>query len=305
MSGVSCAPRPLQAEPTTWRRALRETVLLLGQRGENAGAAAADAKWIVREIAGVAGADWWLALDSTPRPDQMQRLRSMVSRRLDGEPVAYLLGAWAFRSLHLSVGPGVLVPRPETEQLVEVALERLGVLSGGAASAPLVADLGTGTGAIALSIATEHPSATCWAVDSQPDALTWAQRNLDRYPELSRRVNLSRGHWYGGLPRELRGKLDLLVSNPPYISEGEYGQLPPDVRREPLSALVGGSDGMSDVREIVRDAPCWLRRGGWLVMEVAEHRAEQVGELAAGEGARSVRVHADLAGRPRVMVAGW
>ena len=296
-------------ELSTWRSAVEEIGSLLVRVQGDPAAAAADARWLARHVAGVDPASWWLGLDSSPATHQRQQLRFLVSRRLAGEPVAYLMGKWSFRTLELEVGPGVLVPRPETEQVVDVALERLGVSRGGAAREQdregLVADLGTGTGAIALAILSELPSARCWAVESEPAALAWARRNLDRYPDLSPRLRLCPGEWYRALPLDLMGQLDVVVSNPPYVSEGEYRSLSGQLGSEPASALVGGADGMSCVREILDGARSWLRPGGAVVMEVAESRADQVVFAAEEQGARSTRVHADLAGRPRVVVAEW
>lgn len=292
-------------ELRTWRSSVEEIGLLLERVHGDAAAARADARWLARHVAGGSAADWWLRFDSSPAAHQRRRLRSLVSQRLAGQPVAYLVGTWPFRSLELEVGPGVLVPRPETEQVVDVALERLGPLCDGPLRRPLVADLGTGTGAIALGIVTDLPAVTCWAVESEADALGWARRNLDRHPAVSSRVRLCQGQWYRGLPRDLLGRLDMIVSNPPYLSEDEYRSLRCRLGGEPVSALVGGQDGMSCVEDILGGASSWLRPGGALVMEVAEHRAGSVADEALAQGASSTLVYPDLAGRPRVVVAEW
>jgi release factor glutamine methyltransferase len=248
--------------------------------------------------------------------------RSMASRRAAGEPLQYVFGHWPFRRLDLLVDARVLIPRPETEQVVEVALgeaRRLGTASGGSrAGAGLVlADAGTGSGAIALSLATElgpRVVAELWATDVSTDALAVAASNLEAV-RLSQPAaaglpptTLVQGSWLDPLPARLRGAVDLVVSNPPYVSEAEWDGLAPEVRLEPRGALVAGAAtdgtaGLAAVEALLRQARSWLRRPGAVVIEIAPHQAEAATALASGLGYGETRVEKDLARRPRALVA--
>jgi release factor glutamine methyltransferase len=244
----------------------------------------------------------------------------MVRRRLAGEPLQYVLGSWAFRTLDLTVDPRALIPRPETEQVAGVAIDearRFAAQSGADAHAGLlVADLGTGTGAIALSMAAElgaeFPDLHVWATDADSDALALATDNVARViasvPHVATRVSLALGEWYGALPAQLRGRLAVVVSNPPYVSADEYVDLDPVVRCEPHVALVAadgsdGSPGLADVEAVLLGAPVWLAPGGAVVVELAPHQAPSAVEMAVRIGLGDVRVVQDLAGRDRA-VAG-
>ena len=209
----------------------------------------------------------------------------------------YVLGRWDFRTLELTVDRRVLVPRPETEQVVEVAFSELrrsrsralsaldgAVPDGSVVDAPLVADLGTGSGAIALSIATEAPRAQVWATDASADALAVAAANRSSL-RLDGRVQLAAGSWYEALPPALRGHLSLIVSNPPYIAEAEVPRLPVEVRDwEPTGALVSGPTGLEAIAEILAGAAGWLSEGGSVVVELAPHLAGAAMALGVGSG---------------------
>ena len=227
-------------------------------------------------------------------------VRRMVERRRTGEPLQYVLGIWAFRRLELVVDRRVLIPRPETEMVVEIALAQLRSL--GAAS-PLAVDLGTGSGAIALSVALEVPEAHVWGTDRSEEALAVARANLSGMgARVATRVRLAAGHWFDALPAELKGRIDLVVVNPPYIGEREA--LPAEVADwEPTAALVAGPTGLECVDEILADAPAWLRRPGLVVMEIAPHQADRAVALAEAAGFSEADVHPDLTGRPRALVA--
>ena len=227
-------------------------------------------------------------------------VRSMIERRRTGEPLQYVLGVWAFRRLELVVDRRVLIPRPETEAVVEVALARLRAL--GAAS-PLAVDLGTGSGAIALSVALEVPEARVWGTDRSEDALAVARANLSGMgARVATRVRLAAGDWFRALPGELRGRVDLIVANPPYVGEREA--LPSEVADwEPAGALVAGPTGLECVDEILAEAPAWLRRPGVVVIEIGPHQADRAVALAMAAGLTEAEVEPDLAGRPRVLVA--
>jgi release factor glutamine methyltransferase len=220
-------------------------------------------------------------------------LQAMVDRRRAGEPLQYLTGHQGFRRLDLLVGPGVLVPRPETEMVVEHALARIT----GSAS-PVVVDVGTGSGAIALSVATERPDATVWATELSPAAAAWARRNLERVGAAN--ATVVEGDLLDPLPSGLAGGVDLVVANPPYLSESELGLTAADVRdHEPAVATVSGPTGLEVPARVVEEAWPWLRPGGWIVMETWPGQAEALEELlrAAYE---EVALHPDLAGSLRI-----
>lgn len=220
------------------------------------------------------------------------RADALVLRRIAGEPLQYLTGIAGFRRLDIAVGPGVFVPRPETEVLVEHALARLP--EGGT-----LVDLGTGSGAIALAIADERSDARVVATEASADALRWAAVNKER---LSSRVEFLEGDLFAPLPDEFRGKIDVVVSNPPYIADDERSALPSDVLdHEPHIALFSGTDGTSIIERIVEDAPTWLRRGGWLMIEISPHLQTVVPRLLRSAGFEGTDIHLDLADRPRVV----
>ncbi len=255
--------------------------------------------------------------------------RAMATRRAAGEPLQYVFGHWPFRRLDLFVDPRVLIPRPETEQVVEVALaeaRRLAAADGGDAvvrAGLVIADAGTGTGAIALSLATELGSrvvAEVWATDSSTDALEVATSNLEAVRRAQPAaaaaaaaaslppVTLVNGRWLEPLPARLRGGFDLVVSNPPYVSGPEWEDLADEVRLEPRAALVAGaaSDGtagLAGVEAVLQQARAWLRCPGAVVIEIAPHQAEAAMAFASGLGYAETRVEQDLAGRPRALVA--
>lgn len=217
-----------------------------------------------------------------------------LCRRCDGVPTQHLTGDTGFRRLTLLVRPGVFVPRPETEVVVDAALASIE-----GRSEPAVVDVGTGTGAIALAIRQERPDARVWAVDLSSDAVALARRNAER---LDLDVAVFEGDLLHGVEAGLTGPLDLVVSNPPYIEPSEYDSLPPDVRADPYEALVGG---VSFYGPLCEQAASRLRAGGSLVMEIGERQAEAVSAVAREAGAARVSVRRDLAGRDRVVTALW
>lgn len=222
-----------------------------------------------------------------------QRLAGLARRRQAGEPLQYVLGRWPFRGVELSVDRRVLIPRPETEQVVEVALAALGQRR-----PRVIVDLGTGSGAIALAVATERPGAEVWATDASPDALAVAGANL-----AGSGVHVARGSWWSALPARLRGGVDLAIANPPYVSVGEMGSLDPVVASwEPRTALEAGPVGLEAVAAVIEGAPGWLAPAGILVVEIAPHQADRARELARAAGLQGVEVRPDLAGRDRALV---
>jgi release factor glutamine methyltransferase len=286
--------------PVTWRQLLHEAAARLGDDLE--------ARRLVEAASGAEGAEFVEALGAEPLERQVTHFRAMTDRRAAGEPLQYVLGAGAIRTLDLIVDRRVLIPRPETEQVVEVAIRELRAMVA-RRTVPddervLVADLGTGSGAIALSIAVELPRAEVWASDAVADALAVARANLaGAGTRAAGRVHLVEGEWYEALPPELRGRLHAIVSNPPYVGAGE--ELPSEVGDwEPATALVAGPRGDEAIEVIVSGARDWLVPGGVLVVELAPHQAESAAAMCRDAGLVDVAVHPDLTGRPRAMVAG-
>jgi len=210
-----------------------------------------------------------------------------LQRRVAGEPLAYLLGEKEFHGLMLEVTPAVLVPRPETELLVDWAGELLADVPGDAA----VADLGTGSGAIALAIKHAHPGSRVVATDASADALAVAARNARRHAVD---VELLEASWWRGLDGR---RFAVVVANPPYVAEADAALQA--LRHEPRSALTPGGDGLAALREIVAGAPAHLEDGGWLLLEHGFDQAAAVAGLLADAGFRAIETRRDLAGHPR------
>ncbi|MFJ3451264.1 peptide chain release factor N(5)-glutamine methyltransferase [Pseudomonas sichuanensis] len=212
-----------------------------------------------------------------------------IERRRAGEPVAYILGQQGFWKLDLEVAPHTLIPRPDTELLVETALELV------PATPARVLDLGTGTGAIALALASECPAWQVTAVDRVDEAVALAERNRQRLGLGNAQIRTS--HWFDALVGE---RFDLILSNPPYIRAADPHLVAGDVRFEPSSALVAGEDGLDDLRVIVAQAPQHLLPGGWLLLEHGYDQAPAVRELLAASGFIEVASRVDLGGHERI-----
>ena len=240
----------------------------------------------------------WLiahAGDVLPREDA-DRFFALARRRREGEPVAYLTGWREFWGLRLAVDPSVLIPRAETETLVEMALARLS-----AGRVPSVLDLGTGSGAIALAVAHERPLARVVASDRSQAALEVARANAQRLGITN--IAFVSGDWYEALPPWTATGFDLIASNPPYVAAGDVHLREGDLRFEPIGALAAGADGLDALRVIVAGAPARLAMGGWLVVEHGYDQSDAVQCLFADAGLADIASGRDLAGIPRV-VAG-
>ncbi len=221
---------------------------------------------------------------------ELTDFRDKVQRRARHEPVQYILGEVEFWSMMLQVGPQVLIPRADTEVLVEEALQRLG-------EAGNLLDVGTGSGAIAIAVAHERPAVKVTAIDCSPPALAMARANAERHG-LAERI-LFREADLAALPA---GSFDVVVSNPPYIAEAEWAGLMPEVRDfEPEIALCGGRDGLDAYRHLARQAISMLKPGGWLLVEVGAGQAAAVQELFARGGLSELGMRKDYAGIPRVV----
>lgn len=222
---------------------------------------------------------------------EAERLARLLRRRIEGEPIAYITGEREFYGLPFHVTPDVLIPRPETELLVELALERL------PANGSLL-DMGTGSGAIAVTIAHERPDATVTALDVSEAALTIARENASRNLAPNARIAFVQSDWYSALDEH--ENFDLIVANPPYIAAGDEHLAQGDLRFEPPHALTDHADGLSALRTIAGGAAMRLRPGGWLLMEHGYDQADAVRDILIGYGCRSVQSWRDLAGIERV-----
>jgi release factor glutamine methyltransferase len=272
----------------TWRELLDDATARLADRS--------DARRIVEEASGREGAELTAFLDDTSNVVTLAHFEKMVARRAAGEPLQYVLGRWGFRTLDVYVDGRVLIPRPETEMVVEHALGVIDVLD-----ARVAVDLGTGSGVIALSLAKERPKLVVWGTDVSDAAIDVARANLAGIGLAATRVRLEQGDWFDALPGELAHTIDVVVANPPYVAADD--PLPDEVSEwEPRDALISGPTGLEAIQRILADAPAWLRPSGGVVLEIGETQGERVLELASRQFA-TAEIRPDLAGRPRVLVA--
>lgn len=273
----------------SWRELWAETEALLGERTV--------ARWLCEEACGVEGDEFLDELDRPATERSVHHLDSMVARVRAGEPLQYVLGHWPFRHLDLLVDRRVLIPRPETELLVDHAI-------GAVRDHPrplTIVDLGTGSGALGLALASElwHAAMTVWLTDVSADALAVARANLAGIGRAAACVRVGEGAWFSALPVEMRGEVDLIVSNPPYIADAD-----PDVEAivldwEPHRALYAGADGLDHIRVIAADAAEWLRPGGVLLLEIGATQGGVVADVLRAAGLVDVRILPDLTGRDR------
>jgi release factor glutamine methyltransferase len=247
-----------------------------------------DAQVLLLHLLGRPSGDraWLITHDDEALPDPVARdFAALCERRLAGEPVAYLVGHKEFHGLTFRVDARVLVPRPDTETLVEWALA---VLEG--VTTPRVLDLGTGSGAIALALQRQRPDAEVLAIDASEEALAVARANATR---LGLPVRFAHGHWLDGID----ARFDLIVSNPPYIAENDAHL--PALRHEPRQALVSGPDGLQDLRLLCAQVPARLAPGGWVLLEHGHDQADAVRELLRAAGLQGIQSRRDLAGIER------
>lgn len=274
----------------TLRRLWDQTSRVLGSRPE--------ARWICEVATALDGPEFEASLDQPVTDRMVQHHDAMVGRYRAGEPLQYVLGRWAFRRLDLAVDRRVLIPRPETELVVEAVLHLL-------ASSPTrrVADLGTGSGAIGLALADELPidGTEVWLTDADADALDVARSNLAGIGRAARNVRIEQGDWFDALPAGVA--FDAIVSNPPYVADGS--DLLDDTVRdwEPAQALFAGPDGLDDYRRLVPGALRHLTATGSLVLEIGADQGSAVRALCEEAGYRTVEVRPDLAGHDRIVVA--
>lgn len=283
------------AQPTL-RQAVIDGGRFLGAAGiENS---RLDAELLLRHALGVAQAEFYLRL-AEPMPAQAEfQFRQLLGRRARREPLAYITGRKEFWSTDFVVTPEVLIPRPETELLVELALKR----TGGMVNAPLkIVDIGTGSGAIAVCLAKELPQARITAVDISRAALQVARRNAERHG-VADRIRFAQGDFLAPVAEEAES-FDLMIANPPYIRTEDLAQLAPEIRLwEPAAALDGGADGLDSYRRLARQCHRCLASGGDLLLEIGDGMAKAVGEILARAGCyESAALFRDYAGRDRVL----
>ena len=276
---------------TTWRALWTEASDALGDRQH--------ARWMCETASSTEPDEFLDALDDAPTVRMVSHLDAMVARYQTGEPLQYVLGRWAFRRLDLAVDRRVLIPRPETEMVADVAL----TLARRVAGERTVIDLGTGSGAIGLALADELPltGTTVWLTDASADALDVARSNLAGIGRAAQNVRIAHGSWFEPLPADVMA--DVIVSNPPYVAVGS-----PDLEQivsdwEPTSALLAGADGLDDLRTIIGGAGSRLRPGGWIVLEIGSDQGEAIRSLLDASGYINIEIEADFAGHDRAAIA--
>ncbi|MFB9749095.1 peptide chain release factor N(5)-glutamine methyltransferase [Leifsonia shinshuensis] len=285
------------AAPATVRSVREETVAALAQAGVPD--PEVDADLLVGFVLGVGRGrvQALVVMDSTIDGEDAERVRELTARRATREPLQHITGTAPFRALELAVGPGVFVPRPETEQVVQFAIDALRAVP---SAEPVGVDLGTGSGAIALAMATEVPHARVYAVEKSPEAFAWTRRNVEAVGAANLQAVL--GDLADALP-ELDGTVDVVISNPPYVPDDAIPR-DPEVRLfDPAAALYGGADGLDLVRVISGVARRLLRPGGTLVLEHGELQGAQIRDLLTADGWRAAATHRDLTTRDRATTA--
>jgi release factor glutamine methyltransferase len=285
-----------EPDVVTWREMLAQTVESVGN--------AQEARWLCEHAAGVDGPEFSAAQDEHVTVSMANSLHDMVRRRLMGEPLQYVMKRWAFRHLDVFVDQRVLIPRPETETVVDIALS-LATRRLQESSPICVVDLGTGSGVIGLSMAYELPreSAAVWLTDASSDALDVARANIVGVGRKGECVRVAEGNWWSALPTGLRGHVDVAVCNPPYIAEHD-NEVADDVRKwEPHSALFAPNNGMADIEAVVLGASEWLSVGGWLILEIGYQQGEAVSEVLGAAHLVDIEIRKDLAGRDRIALA--
>ena len=271
---------------------LRKAEAFLGRKGLDR--PRLEAEHLFAGVLGLRRLDLYLQFERLLQASELERLRAATVRRGEREPLQHILGTAPFRDLILRSDRRALVPRPETEELVDHALARFP-----ADHAVRVLDLGTGSGAIALAIAQERPAWTVEALDASEDALALARENAAALG-LGTRVAFAKSDWFSAVT----DAYDLIVSNPPYLTEAEVASAEPEVRlHDPMSALAAPEDGLADLRRILSEAPRFLRPGGWVVLETGVDQHAALAALTAAAGLAEGQGRADLSGRPRFWLA--
>jgi release factor glutamine methyltransferase len=293
-----CVNAPSDAAPTRPLREVRDDVVrTLAAAGVPD--PEVDADLLMGHVLGLSrgGVHARLVVGSEMAGADVAALSALVERRARREPLQHLTGRAAFRSLDLAVGPGVFVPRPETELLAQLAID---ALRAAAEPEPVALDLGAGSGAVGLAMATEVPHALVWAVENSPEAFPWTRRNVEEVAAPN--LELVFGDLGDALP-ELDGRAAVVASNPPYIPAGAIPRDPEVRLHDPEHALYGGEDGLDVVRVLSRRALALLHPGGTLMIEHGETQSAEIAALLSGDGWHAIAHHRDLTGRDRVTTA--
>jgi release factor glutamine methyltransferase len=281
-------------DTVSWREILATTVQQLGN--------AQEASWLCEHASGMDTAEFSAEQDQLVTVACAKSLHSMVRDRLSGMPLQYVMKRWAFRHLDVMVDERVLIPRPETEQVVQIALDLARKIEGNGALR--VVDLGTGSGVIGLSMAFElgAEAAHVWLTDASVDALDVARANMIGIGRAAANVRIAHGSWWNALPQDIAGQIDIAICNPPYIAQ-DSSEVAPDVHMyEPHSALYAHDNGLADLRTVIEGASTWLKQSGWLVLEIGYQQGAEVLAMMTASGLVGAEIKQDLSGRDRIAV---
>jgi len=263
---------------------------------------AQEARWLCEHASGMDAAEFSTEQDQLVTVACAKSLHDMVRNRLSGVPLQYVMKRWAFRHLDVMVDERVLIPRPETEQVVQVALDIARKTSSDVALR--VVDLGTGSGVIGLSMAFElgADAAHVWLTDASVDALDVARANMVGIGRAAANVRVAHGSWWNALPQDIAGYIDIAICNPPYIAQAD-SEVAPDVHMyEPHSALYAHDNGLADLRTVIEGASAWLKKSGWLVLEIGYQQGAEVLAMMSASGFVGAEIKQDLSGRDRIAV---
>ncbi|NCV75451.1 peptide chain release factor N(5)-glutamine methyltransferase [bacterium] len=281
-------------DTVSWREMLATTVQQLGN--------AQEARWLCEHASGMDASEFSAEQDQLVTVACAKSLDSMVRNRLSGVPLQYVMKRWAFRHLDVMVDERVLIPRPETEQVVQTALDIARKI--GSNVALRVVDLGTGSGVIGLSMAFElgADAAHVWLTDASVDALDVARANMVGIGRAAANVRVAHGSWWNALPQDIAGQIDIAICNPPYIAHAD-GEVAPDVHMyEPHAALYAHDNGLADLRTVIEGAATWLKKSGWLVLEIGYQQGTDVLAMMTASGLIDAEIKKDLSGRDRIAV---
>jgi release factor glutamine methyltransferase len=263
---------------------------------------AQEARWLCEHASGMDAQEFSAEQDQFVTVACAKSLLAMVQSRLSGVPLQYVMRRWAFRYLDIMVDERVLIPRPETEQVVQVALDIARTRS--SKTSLQIVDLGTGSGVIGLSIAFELgvDAAQVWLTDASVDALDVARANMIGIGRAAANVRIAHGSWWNALPQDLAGRIDIAICNPPYIAH-DSSEVAPDVHTyEPHSALYAHDNGLADLHTVIDGASTWLKQSGWLVLEIGYQQGTEVLAMMSASGFVSAEIKQDLSGRDRIAV---
>ena len=281
-------------DTVSWREMLATTVQQLGN--------AQEARWLCEHASGMDSAEFSAEQNQLVTVACAKSLHSMVRDRLSGVPLQYVMKRWAFRHLDVMVDERVLIPRPETEQVVQIALDLARKIEGNGALR--VVDLGTGSGVIGLSMAFElgAQAAHVWLTDASVDALDVARANMVGIGRAAANVRVAHGSWWNALPQDIAGQIDIAICNPPYIAHSD-SEVAPDVHLyEPHSALYAQDNGLADLCTVIEGAATWLKKCGWLVLEIGYQQGADVLTMMKASGLIDAGIKQDLSGRDRIAV---